>query len=155
MSDNEYYFVEFKIQGKSFYTIWVSSKNEDFFLTKDQHLIFFQDKKELDSFCRLRNLEIESDVTFDFDSINSKDYNFLINSWNIISDLAKTLNISFIGNNDDLLSIYKKILCACNLPALNNTQEKYIPHFSKSELDNIHLVVTNMKDILETTLLLK
>ena len=138
-----------------FFAIWVSTETEDFFLKNEQTLLFFRSNKEIDDFCRLKNIEIVLETFFDFDSIDYNNYDQLINLWNIISDLSKTLNLSFIGNNDEMLSIYKKILCACNLPALNNTQEKYIPHFSKTEFDRIELVLLDMKDILEKVLLLK
>lgn len=149
MSDNnEYYAVKIKIQQKNFFAIWVSTENGDLFLKKDNHILFFPTSKELYKFCKITSKKIESETTFDFDSIDYNNCNIVIDLWNITSDLANTLNLFFVGDMDEMLVIYKKLLYGCNLPTLNSDNEKYIPKFSNTEINKLDKVVSNMKEIM-------
>ncbi|MGN0728152.1 hypothetical protein [Treponema sp.] len=49
-----------------------------------------------------------------------------------------------------MIDIYKKLFCGCNLPALNQSSERYKPYFSDSEITTISNVISNMKEILKT-----
>ena len=98
---------------------------------------------------------IESETLFDFDSIDYTNYNNIINLWNIISDMSKTLGLLFTGDTDEMIDIYKKLLCGCNLPALNQSEEEYTPNFSKAEITSINSVISNMREILRTAFIIK
>lgn len=151
MSDNnEYYAVKFKIQQRNFFSIWISGQNGDSFLKKNNQLVFFSNSKDLYNFCKENYITIESESAFDFDVIDHTDCNNMINLWNIISDLSKTLGLFFIGDTNAMIDIYKKLLCGCNLPALNQCSEKYKPLFSDSEIAAINNVISNMKEIVKT-----
>ena len=154
MNNNEYYAVVFRILQQSYFTIWVSSEDEDFFLTAENYLLFFLTRNELYDFCKVSAIQIEAETSFDFDSIDYEDCNVLIDLWNISSDLAKTLNLLFIGDMDNMIGIYKKLLYGCNLPALNNSKKKYNPEFSNSEIIELNNVVSNMREIVKTALLI-
>ncbi|MEE3314143.1 MAG: hypothetical protein VZR56_08295 [Treponema sp.] len=156
MSDNnEYYAVNFKIQQKNFFSIWISSQNGDSFLKNNDQLVFFLNNKDLYNFCKENSIIIESETAFDFDIIDYTNYNNVINLWNIISDLAKTLGLLFIGDSDEMIDIYKKLLCGCNLPALIQSKEKYTPHFSNAEITAINNVISSMREILKTAFIIK
>lgn len=156
MSDtNEYYAVNFRIHGKNFFSIWISTQNGDSFLKKNNRLLFFLNSEDLYNFCKENSIMIESETLFDFDSIDYTNYNNIINLWNIISDMSKTLGLLFTGDTDEMIDIYKKLLCGCNLPALNQSEEKYAPNFSKAEITSINSVISNMREILRTVFIIK
>ena len=152
---NEYYAVNFRIHEKNFFSIWISAQNGDSFLKKNNRLLFFLNSEDLYNFCKENSIMIESETLFDFDSIDYTNYNNIINLWNIISDMSKTLGLLFTGDTDEMIDIYKKLLCGCNLPALNQSEEKYTPNFSKAEITSINSVISDMREILRTVFIIK
>lgn len=148
MSDNEYFSVKFKIQQDVFFTIWTSTEEKDYFLTKNSALLFFCTENSLYDFCKVCKINIKSETEFDFSFIVYSDYSDFINKWNIISDLAGTLHLSFLGDSDEMLLLYKKILYGCNLPTLNKSGKAYTPEFSINEKKQIDALIKNMESIL-------
>lgn len=150
MNNREYYAVKIIFQQKEFYSIWITADDGDYFFQADNQIEIFLTKTELQSFCEKHKIKIESESLYDFDSINYEDCNLFINFWNLIADLAKTLGVSFVGDKDEYLNIYKKLLCGCNLPTMNRDLRKFVPNFSDEEIKELKLVVSDMKNILES-----
>lgn len=154
MSDNEYFAVKFKIQQDIYFTIWASTEEKDYFLTRNSSLLFFCTEDSLYNFCEVSKINIKAETEFDFSFIVYSNYSDFINKWNIISDLAGTLHLSFLGDSDEMLLLYKKILCGCNLPTLNKSGKVYTPDFSIDEKKQIAALIKNMESILRQSFFL-
>lgn len=156
----EYYIVSIIINGEKHFVIWFSN-HEDGMITENKKLISF----EADSQCRdyaLRNGMVleEEESGFDFDAIkpwlskpdNKISYNTFLNIWNMMSDLAVSVGIPFLGDGKVYSDIYDKLFFGCNLPAIRGDGELYIPKWNKDEIASIANVLKNGMDIAEMSL---
>ena len=93
-------------------------------------------------------IELEEDITvYDIDDVilKSNDNIFEMNCesildfWNIISDVARSLQLHFCGDTVCYNSIYEKLLCGCNLAALNSRY--YRPNWTREEVDKIQHII--------------
>lgn len=55
--------------------------------------------------------------------------------WNIFSDLARSVNCKFLGDNSDgdVEGIYQKLFYGCNLSAIRKDGETFSPEWNESE----------------------
>lgn len=153
MSENEYYLIEFRFNKTICFSIWCSEERDETFLTRyDGILIAFSSKNNAYKYCDLNDFTIESEVLYDFNTIDYKNTNDFLNKWNIISDLAKTLQFDFIGDSNEFNELYKKFLCGCNLPTMNEHTEQYTPIFSSEDKTQIINLIIGMRETLEKAL---
>ena len=80
------------------------------------------------------------------------DCSLFLDKWNVVGDIAKTLNCDFVGNQDSCTKLYSKFVYGANLPTMNNTDKKYIPSFDKEELRQIANVTNDMAGVLKLAL---
>lgn len=140
----EYYIVQFIITSYNYYTIWHTDNNDEF-VTKNKKILSFNNLEEVIQYAKLHSIELHEYITcYDIDrlmdDIDTKiDCNYIINFWNIISDIAKSIQINFCGDSDFYNSVYEKLLYGCNLNALNKSH--YDPIWTNEEIDKIKYVV--------------
>ncbi len=138
--------IDFKIKNKNFYCLWYSDKEEMFVINKKK-LIYFNNILELKE--RYDNIyKIDKKiVTYDIDQIirtcnsNDKlfDYKQIMDFWNIISDLSKTLKTDFYGNSREKIidNVYNKLFRSLNLPIVTEPGKEYNPVWTEEEQDVI------------------
>lgn len=104
----EYCKVIFETEEKDYFCVWYSDINSGF-LKEQDHIACFRDEDVFDAFTKAKGISIKETMIFDLSSLLGfalgKDDDFdasaLLNFWNICSDLAFTLNLSFLGDDDN------------------------------------------------------
>lgn len=144
---SEYYIVKFIFDGGDYYTIWYTDV-VDGFITFNNGILSFNNQIDLMKYCQNHMIELEEDITvYDIDDVilKSNDNIFEMNCesildfWNIISDVARSLQLHFCGDTACYNSIYEKLLCGCNLAALNSRY--YRPNWTREEVDKIQHII--------------
>lgn len=147
----EFCVVEVKCGGISSYLIWCTDES-DYFLAKKGTVVHFSKKSLADKYCVEHAFGEPSFASYDFDSIDYKNCNDFLGKWNIIDDLAKTLEIDFVGSHDEYTNLYAKFVYGSNLPALNTSDKKYVPVFDKEEQKQIETIINAMIEIVKHAL---
>ena len=128
------------------YLLWV---DYDFFENSSGVIKTFQNEESAQEFCKNKYGMMTDVWEENFNDLNMHDYSLYLDKWNVIGDLAKTMKEDFIGNYDDYNPLYKKYVCACNLPALNTSGKTYVPSFDEDEKEQIVNLTKDMCRILE------
>ncbi len=104
----EYCKVIFETEEKDYFCVWFSDINSGF-LKEQDHIACFRDEDVFDKFTAAKGISIKETMIFDLTSLLSFalgseddfDASALLNFWNICSDLAFSLNLSFLGDDDN------------------------------------------------------
>jgi hypothetical protein len=154
---SEHYMVVFKVKNIEYYTIWFTNDICGFIIESNT-IKYFNNKDDLGKYCDDKGLSYDNDDDYyDVDKllicINEKnkiiDCEFILNFWNIISDISKSINIPFVGDNDDFNDIYHKLFYGNNLPSINTSNKKYVPNWSLCELNQLYVVMENGSKIIK------
>ncbi len=97
----EYYPVKLRMDKRDFFLIWYSSENEDRIISSDDELEIFNSLDELINFSKsqLLRLNLEEEISFyDLDKSTDNDIEEVLNLWNLFTDIAISVNISFLGD---------------------------------------------------------
>ena len=134
---------------QNYYSIWF---DYDSFLLDNNKLLVFNSCDDIQNYC-IHKYNEKADVwTLNFDETIIYDYSLFLDKWNVVGDIAKTLNYDFVGNQDSYTKLYSKFVYGANLPTMNNTDKKYIPTFDKEEKIKIANVTKDMIRILNLAL---
>ncbi len=104
----EYSKVIFETEEKDYFCLWFTDINSGF-VTEEDHVACFRDEDVFDAYCKAKGFTPKDTMLFDLSSLLSfaigKDNDFdastLLNFWNICSDLAFTLKLDFVGDDDN------------------------------------------------------
>ncbi len=153
----ELYIVIFIVYNKKYYTLWYTSEKESFIIDEDNlHIKSFSNIGSVKIFAQQNNAILNDEITeilcdktilFDWYNIN---YNNILTFWNIISDIAITLNRKFLGdcNNEIITRSYNKLFYGCNLPAIKGKNDDFIPKWTKNEKEILLKVINDGLNIL-------
>ncbi|MCH5292236.1 MAG: hypothetical protein J1E07_00645 [Treponema sp.] len=122
----EFCIVEFKYRNSVFYAIWCTDE-DDYFFTQDDALVCFPTWEATEKYCAEKNFGEPAFASFDFGGIDPKNCNDYLKKWNTIDDLARTLKIGFLGNENFCTDLYVKFVCSANIPALNTSGKNTVP----------------------------
>ena len=155
-----YYWVEFIIDHKNYFLIWVMD-DKNYFITNNDRFVFFENFSNAQRFAKNMGLDI-SDEKIDVFNIDeyvpkdkdSVDCNATLNLWNILSDVAATVNVPFEGDYVSYNTTYQKLVYGCNLPALSNGYH-YDPTWNEEEIADINKILASGIDILYSQLVSK
>lgn len=156
----EYLKVIFETEEKDYFTIWQTDINSGFFKDGD-HVACFRDEGVFDAYAAAKGIRLKETLTFDLALLMSFaggltdefDPALLLNFWNVSSDLAFTLGVSFLGDDDNesLSEIYDTLFF------LTGTEEKEgeMPALSGDDIadlrsviaDGCKLIVTNLQAV--------
>ena len=99
-----------KNNKKSYLTLYYYTECYDSILQKDtKNLFYFGSKEEMDLFCKINELTIESDILeYDFDTpiSNPIDYKRVLENWNLLNSIASTLGMFFEGDIKKYTKLY-------------------------------------------------
>lgn len=139
---HEYYIVAFSNKKRDYYCIWTSDEG---FITYEDKILLFDTIMKAKLYCHENQMSVDdteitrfyiddifnwcTSVKFDFDC------DLLLNWWNILSDVYKSLGIYFDGDSIEKNDLYEKLFFGNNLPTINKSDKKYIPIFSKEEME--------------------
>ncbi len=104
----EYCKVIFETEEKDYFCVWYSDINSGF-LKEQDHIACFRDEDVFDAFVSAKGISLKETMIFDLSYLlgfaMGKEEDFdaasLLNFWNICSDLAFTLGIGFLGDDDN------------------------------------------------------
>lgn len=157
----EYLKVIFETEEKDYFCIWQTDLNSGFVKDSD-HVACFRDEEVFDAYCSAKGLKIKETLVFSlvdlmsFASGISSDYNpsLFLNFWNICSDLAFTLGVTFLGDddNDALSEIYDTLFfMSSSEPDEKQTKETLtkddISDLREVISDGCKLIVSNLNAI--------
>lgn len=150
---NEYYAANIKLNDNEHNLIWYTDV-EDGFIVKDGKPVCFGSQAQLESYAKQEGISLKDGVdSFDFDSIvkwfenpnENIDCVLFLDGWNLLSDMAKSVSSSFLGDLDDglTLDVYNILFYGNNVPALRKDGEKYIPKWDEDEIRKLKNVLEN------------
>ena len=134
---------------QNYYSIWFDYDN---FLLNGDKMLVFQSSDDAQNYCIHEFNEKVNVWNLNFDEIIVSDCSLFLDQWNVVGDIAKSLNLDFIGNHDDYTYLYSKFVYGSNIPALNTSGKKYIPTFDEEEKQQIENVSKDMIRILKFAL---
>jgi len=146
------------------YCLWYSD-DKDGFYKQDDAIVSFGKKSTLEEFVKKNGLILSEEEVPD-DNILNYDVDFFcnwlqendacnetpeiacskfLNLWNIVLDIAHTLDILFYGDEKEGLSIdvYNKLFYGCNLPVLRGAGEIFIPQWDDEDIAELRKVITD------------
>lgn len=157
----EYLKVIFETEEKDYMCIWQTDLNSGFYKDAD-HVACFRDEEVFDAYCSAKGLKIKETLIFNLSDLMSfaagiqEDYDpsSLLNFWNICSDLAFTLEVPFLGDddNDALSEIYDTLFfMSSSEPDAEPTKETLtdddISDLKEVISDGCKLIVSNLNAI--------
>lgn len=160
--EKQYYLVKFIYRHNVFYCIWYTN-SVDGFVLKTQRLLYFDELTSLKTYCIENNINIydENEVTeYNLDRlldwIESQevevDCKFILDCWNIMSDISSSVHSDFIGDEEGMLDIYEKLFYGNNLPCINRSGKLFMPVWSMEEIQKIYKVMEQGMSIIENIL---
>jgi hypothetical protein len=98
----EYYPVKIQINGQKLYCIWYSLEEEDRLISKNDQLLVFSSMNKVVNFSKYRGLKLNLDYETAFYNLDipfeENNSSSLLGFWNIFSDIANSINVSFRGD---------------------------------------------------------
>lgn len=148
--------VHFQCQKADLYCLWYSDDEKDAFFLKDSSLRTFPSQaaalKFLDSLSLPRPAGKGAQEAAVYDTVRIRkmlrgetpfDPAAALDFWNITGDLTRSLALPFLGSPGDGLtdSVYEKLFCGNNLPAVRTSDRLYLPQFSAMEKGRLNAVL--------------
>lgn len=154
----EYLKVIFETEEKDYFTVWQTDLNSGFYKEGD-HIACFRDEGVFDAYAAAKGIRIKETLVFDLASLMSFaggltdefDPSVLLNFWNIASDLAFTLGVSFLGDDDNesLSEIYDTLFF---LTGTDEDERDEMPALSDDDIADLRSVVADGCKIIVTNL---
>lgn len=142
--------------------IWYSDE-EDGFVTEAEKVKSFAAMSELISYVVSHNLKIAEETTVLFvdgftywlKEQTKFDCGEFLMYWNVITDLARSVEITFYGNKNttSLNAIYDKLYIGSQLPTKDEGNSLNQPFWSEKELTELTKVIEDGLSIVEASLL--
>ena len=137
--------------------IWYSNDKDGLCVDEDKKIISFPDIDAAILYVSKKDLSLsnEDDIyTYDFDNLrqwingndSTVDCNEILNFWNIFTDVAYSIGITFKGDtkNKAIRTIYDKLFYGCNLPAFKpDGEEDFIPIWNEKQINILKSVLEN------------
>lgn len=101
----EFYPINFKVNQTEYCTLWYTDEIDGFLQDEDKKIKFFANVGEAKAFTESKGYSIDSEVLQITDDIFKKldvqilDCNVILTCWNILSDMAKTIDCDFLGDS--------------------------------------------------------
>lgn len=156
MLHEKYYLIHFRILQEDYYTFWYTDDKDGFLLDTDGMLKFCSTKEEAAAFAEREGFLLDTDALLVSSAILRRIHirkikcSLFLNYWNIFSDVAHSINGSFLGDNyeiEGIKHIYDKLFYGCNI-LVKEDEEHYRPKWSKKERRWIAKVLRNGFQIL-------
>ncbi len=145
----EYCKVIFETEEKDYICLWYSDLNAGF-VTEEDHVICFRDEDVFDRYCRGKGYRLRDTMLFDLAALmrfagglsNDFSASTLLNFWNICSDLAFTLKLGFLGDddNDSLSELYDTLFF---MESASEDEKKYTATLSDDDLSDLREIIAD------------
>ena len=157
----EYYLVAIIYKKMKYYTIWKTDLVDEF-ETKERKVILFESINDAIDYLDNINLRFQTDeiTTYDLDWFMGKciymkydDCKSILLYWNMFSDMARSVEIQFKGDDKKYNKIYNKLFWGNNLPTVTPKGKQYNPIWSNSERKIITAILLEGIEIVKNQLL--
>lgn len=145
------YLVKFQFRKKECYALWYTDDVDGFLLDDNGKIRSFASEEKARIFGKREGyylddeiVSISSDILLSFGR-EEIDCNLILTYWNIFSDLARSVNCKFLGDNSDgdVEGIYQKLFYGCNLPAIRKDGEIFSLEWNESEKRRLAEILDN------------
>lgn len=145
------YLVKFQFSKKECYALWYTDDVDGFLLDDNGKIRSFASEEETRLFANREGYYLDDEIALiSSDTLLSFgreeiDCNVILTYWNIFSDLARSVNCKFLGDNSDgdVEGIYQKLFYGCNLPAIRKDRETFVPEWNESERKRLAEILAN------------
>ncbi|BDF04422.1 hypothetical protein [[Clostridium] hylemonae] len=147
----DYYPIKILRHEKVYFCIWYTNDVDGILLEKNK-IKSFSNYDNLKNYCEENKIKIKEDIsTYNLDEVlewlssrkQEVDCKIILDLWNLISDLAKSSDEYFYGDDDETLHISEKLFYGNNLPAINRDGPEYYPKWDDDEYMIIKKVIQN------------
>lgn len=154
MNEVCYYPIGLRLQGKTRVAIW-HDQGTGGLCMKEGRILSFACEEDAFLYAEKEEFILEPHPAplYDLDKLsrwlrgveNEVECEWLLNFWNLCSDAAGSIGQAFLGDqkNQEFNDLYDKLFFGCNLPALRENGERYIPAFSQKEIYRIRVILKN------------
>lgn len=150
----------FSSKKAKLYCVWFSDDENDGFLLDDSALrVFPSENLALECLKAFPSYKKAiKTTTYDIDEVKRiashaipLNAHMILDFWNIVNDLAKSIQISYKGHTEDSLTnrIYDKLFYGNNLPEINTSNRIYVPQFTSEEYARLLTVLSDGITIVE------
>jgi len=146
----EFFPVNFIIDSNNYHCIWFCD-GKDGLIVESGKIKSFSNIDALNDYAENNNFKLnDDDAELSIDAAKkwlankaTVDCSYFNYYWNMIGDMANSLNISFYGNKrtKHVDKLYDKLFYGCNPPSLRGNGEIYVPKFTKKEIRILRKVV--------------
>lgn len=142
----QYFPLLYKLRGRERYLLWVSNDKTAVAMHTQAMAPSFATLRDLRDYARLKDCKIESgepkvhDLDWVADWLDRPtkqiDAECALLAWNLFSDLAVSAHSSeFLAKDAKYPTVYKKLFFGNNLPSMTPAGRRYIPRWSREEVD--------------------
>lgn len=148
----EYYLLGFKYHHIMKYCIWMTDHKDRIYCEGKQAILIFDSQFEVQQYALSKGIKVDTKNGYicDMDGlqIGSSRLADILDFWNLISDMTKTVGANFIGNRKSPVidKIYNKLFHGCNL-LKRKEMAPYIPRFSPCETRVLEKILEDGKEI--------
>lgn len=155
-----HFIIEFIHRGSMVACVWYNN-DKDGFITENNALLHFSNTRDAQAYCAEHGMACEDEIVqYDIDQMaqwvadagQAVDVVALLDFWNIIIDVASSLNLSFSGNLKTANRLYDKLFHGNNLPSVNASGMKYIPEWTEEELAQMRAIIKEGVNMLSQAL---
>ena len=156
--ESDFYTVVFIINQHEFYTIWICDK--EIFVTDFGKILLFKNEADVRKYAIEHNLPLSDEecTVYNVDGVNqwvlsgnsSVDCDKILNFWNIVQDVARTVDTKFLGDKQTskIDRIYNMLFYGTNILA-DEDDELYIPEWSEVQLELLRKIILDGVRILQ------
>lgn len=153
----EFYPIIFKVKQTEYCALWYTDEMDGFLLDNDRKIRLFLNVTDAKVFADKKDYSVDSEILILSDDIYKEldmkilDCNLILTYWNILSDMAKSINYDFLGDSkvEKIQKVYDKLFYGCNFPSINKSGENFFPKWEEDEKSLIKMVLKNGFDILQ------
>ncbi len=161
--NKEYYQYDLIVKNDVCHCIWYTNE-KDGFITEFNKIKYFKTMEEFRQFIKLNSINVnEGCAALSIDQaeewLSNKvveiDCEYFLNFWNLISDLANSVEEKFYGYQEDnttVQKIYDKLFYGNNIPSLVKGNKRYQPKWDAEEIAEIANVIKDGLRIVEKIL---
>ncbi|WP_028778855.1 hypothetical protein [Shimazuella kribbensis] len=156
-----HYIVEFLFEEKKYYCIWYTD-DTDGILVESNKIKYFSTVHELRSYSLSKRLTLEDEVIkYDINQMiewlssdpRSVDCKMILEFWNIFSDVARSIDEHFYGEDEVVSPLYEKLFYGNNLDPINKSGHVYIPIWNNEEVVALTKVVESGLNLFRKSIL--
>jgi hypothetical protein len=157
-----YYPIAIELYSKQILLLWYTDFKDGILVDKNNKALIFNSLEEV------KNYTLDNHIKINFDDFSTYNINILttwlqnpssqsiayqlfLDLWNLVTDIAYSCKVKFLGNSKDDLTtlIYDKLFYGNNLPSITPQGKFYKPIWTKEELNFLVKVMENVVFIIE------